>query len=114
MDWFNRYIRKGYGLNDRNISDVQTLLERGYTQGEMRLVARHQKSKWAEDEKMKQHVVPSAVLHAKKFPERLDDARATHPGWAEQQARDDAEAAAGGGIEAWERWAEEARLRSVP
>lgn len=114
LEWFNRRVRRGFNSNGRNVDDVHRLLTRAFTQGDLRLVARHLKHKWAEDEKMRQHLVPSAILNGKKFAERLDDARATHPDWAEAHRRDDAEAASGGGIEVWERWADEAQLRSVP
>jgi len=93
LEWFNRAFKREFRARGEVVASVRGLLADGYTQGQMRLVARHLQSKWTDD-KMRQYLVPSTILRRKAFGERLDEARSLHPEWVAQAAELDAEIAA--------------------
>lgn len=80
MEWFNRRFTRSFRVTKEVTKAVRALLTAGYSEKpDMRAVALYLRSRWGEDEKMQQYLVPSSILRPTKFAERLDLAREWDP-----------------------------------
>jgi hypothetical protein len=72
IEWFNRRFNREFTANRDVVKLVGILLKHGHTEDDMRTVAIHLRDKWADDERMAQHLVPPTVLTLKNFATRLE------------------------------------------
>lgn len=88
VEWFNRKFGRQMRANTELVKMVRGLMVRGYTEKpDMRGVALYLRAKWGDDEKMREHLVPSTILRPTKFAERLDLAKEWSPDlWAGDEA----------------------------
>lgn len=75
LEWYNREFKRRFTLNQQTVKLVKALMAQGYEQKDMRMVSLYLKSRWESDVKMAEYLVPSTMLTAAKFGERLDLAR---------------------------------------
>lgn len=80
LEWFNRTFGKAFRGSQEVTKLIGALLDRGYSEKpDMRGVALYLESRWKDDERMRDFLVPSTILRATKFQERLDLAKQWAP-----------------------------------
>lgn len=80
VEWFNRRFTRSFRVTQALVKQVGAILAQGYSEKpDMRAVALYLGSRWQDDEKMAVHLVPSTILRATKFAERVDLAKEWRP-----------------------------------
>lgn len=87
VEWFNRRFGRRLTANRELVKQVKALMALGYSEKpDMRGVALYLKYKWQDDDRMREHLIPSTILRPTRFAERLDLAREWDPAiWAGDQ-----------------------------
>lgn len=75
VEWFNRKFGREFQVRAELVKDVRALLERKYTQEDMRIVSLFKREEWGDNPKMAGQLVPDVLLRPSKFGGRLDAAR---------------------------------------
>lgn len=79
LEWFNRKLDRAFEGSETVLNLVGKHLANGRTQKEMRAVTALLRKKWADDPKMRVHLVPETCLRLEKFSGRLDEAKQEFP-----------------------------------
>lgn len=73
--WFNSRFNRRFQVGRELVADVSKLIRAGYSQRDMRAVARYMAERWQGDEKMADYLRPSTLLRLSNFKRYVVDAR---------------------------------------